>query len=513
MARVDNLTNFLTDVASAIKTKKGDNTDILASNFDTEIANLPSGGGDPTEEKKVFLYTPYGDLAYSYSVNEFNELSEMPSGVEIEGLTFQEWNWTLAEIKSYLATTGGLAVYAGGTYTTSDGKLKFHFNLAKPETITFTTFAIEGTPTIDWGDGTTETISTSGALTHEYQTTGDMVISIDGNVTLAQNFFNSQQLRITEAHLTNMKIRPSLFTNSIVNKLTLSNTVAPYGNASSNMSGFLQNAQGIQCVVLPRGLDITSASNYVIGGAPMLEKFILAGNTSATPYQFINNVEHLECLTIPLTATVSNEPVSNVPYAKIKELGVVSSSTSAYQVFKGLNYLKKAYLSAPQATSMSYTFNGCHALEEVHFGDVSSVTSWSYTFNGCRSLKSITIPANVTSFGDETFSQCRLLKELTLPSGTTSLGGACFSTCQSLTYLKIPKGVSTINTNLFLNSGLQVIDFSDHESVPTLSNVNAFSGLINANTYEIRVPSALYNDWVAATNWSDSTIVSHIVAV
>ena len=45
MARTDTLTNYLTDVATAIKTKKGDNTPIKASEFDTEIANLPSGGG------------------------------------------------------------------------------------------------------------------------------------------------------------------------------------------------------------------------------------------------------------------------------------------------------------------------------------------------------------------------------------------------------------------------------------------------------------------------------------
>lgn len=45
MARTDTLINFLTDVASAIKEKKGDNTSILASDFDTEIIDLPSGGG------------------------------------------------------------------------------------------------------------------------------------------------------------------------------------------------------------------------------------------------------------------------------------------------------------------------------------------------------------------------------------------------------------------------------------------------------------------------------------
>lgn len=49
MARTDSLTNFLTDVSTAIKTKKGDDTPIKASNFDTEIANLPSGGGDIEE--------------------------------------------------------------------------------------------------------------------------------------------------------------------------------------------------------------------------------------------------------------------------------------------------------------------------------------------------------------------------------------------------------------------------------------------------------------------------------
>lgn len=45
MARTNNLTNFLTDVATAIKTKKGDDTPIPASDFDTEIIDLPSGGG------------------------------------------------------------------------------------------------------------------------------------------------------------------------------------------------------------------------------------------------------------------------------------------------------------------------------------------------------------------------------------------------------------------------------------------------------------------------------------
>ena len=49
MARINNLTNFLTDVATAIKTKTGDSTAIPASQFDTKIANITTGHLDNTE--------------------------------------------------------------------------------------------------------------------------------------------------------------------------------------------------------------------------------------------------------------------------------------------------------------------------------------------------------------------------------------------------------------------------------------------------------------------------------
>lgn len=44
MARINNLTNFLNDVSSAIKEKLGDNTPIPASQFDTKIASIETGG-------------------------------------------------------------------------------------------------------------------------------------------------------------------------------------------------------------------------------------------------------------------------------------------------------------------------------------------------------------------------------------------------------------------------------------------------------------------------------------
>lgn len=48
MARTDTLGHFLTDVADAIRTKTGSSETIVASDFDTEIENIPSGGTTPT---------------------------------------------------------------------------------------------------------------------------------------------------------------------------------------------------------------------------------------------------------------------------------------------------------------------------------------------------------------------------------------------------------------------------------------------------------------------------------
>lgn len=63
MARTDNLTNFLTDVADSIREKKGTTESIKASDFDTEIESI-SGGGELIKINTVVVsqtlspYTP-----------------------------------------------------------------------------------------------------------------------------------------------------------------------------------------------------------------------------------------------------------------------------------------------------------------------------------------------------------------------------------------------------------------------------------------------------------------------
>ena len=104
MARTNNLTNFLTDVAGAIKEKKGSEANIPAANFDTEIRNLPSQG--TYQEKSVTIYangtqTIEPDTGYD-AISELEIITQVPS----LALQTKNYNFTTNENVTLEPDTG-----------------------------------------------------------------------------------------------------------------------------------------------------------------------------------------------------------------------------------------------------------------------------------------------------------------------------------------------------------------------------------------------------------------------
>ena len=96
MARTDTLGNFLTDVANAIKEKKGTTDTIPASNFDTEIANLPSGGGKYAPKYILFRDCTETDLTEEISNLDTKNITSMKnmfySCKNVTSLDLSGWN-------------------------------------------------------------------------------------------------------------------------------------------------------------------------------------------------------------------------------------------------------------------------------------------------------------------------------------------------------------------------------------------------------------------------------------
>ena len=133
-----------------------------------------------------------------------------------------------------------------------------------------------------------------------------------------------------------------------------------------------------------------------------------------------------------------------------------------------------------------------------------------YAFYNCCSLVSITIPTDVTSISPYTFQNCYSLASITIPDGVTSISSYVFQSCYSLASITIPDGVTSVGSNAFDNCyGMRYYDFSACTAIPTLSNMNAFNNI--PSDCQMLIPSALFDEWSAATNWN--TYESKMVSV
>jgi hypothetical protein len=97
-------------------------------------------------------------------------------------LTCQGWNWTLADIKTYVTSYSKCNI--GATYITTDGKTYLHIHIATTGRMTIPLYfsqTVSAGVSIDWGDGSTaQTLSGTGNVntTHVYTAVGDYYVAL-----------------------------------------------------------------------------------------------------------------------------------------------------------------------------------------------------------------------------------------------------------------------------------------------------------------------------------------------
>ena len=398
----------------------------------------------------VNFYDYDGKLLYSYTKNDFLNLTNLPSwsnGTN-ENLTFEGWNWTLANIKTQINTVDGV-VNVGAIYHTTDNKTHITCKPTEtfPQAYICLTPTIADAVTVDWGDGTTDTWTSVAQAIKNHTYTGvtnssayDIAISCSSGTYSFSTYITGSQSNNQNCVYTDVKLS---------NQVTRLSNYCFYGCSS------------LQSIAIPD--NVTSLGDYCFSGCSSLQSIIIPNTVTSLGTQCFYNCYFLQSIAISSSVT---------------SLGI--------NCFSGCYSLQFITISNTVTTLGNQCFSACYSLQSITIPD--SVRSLNNNcFQNCYSLQFITIPNSVRSLGDNCFQNCYSLQSITIPNSVTSLSNYCFSGCYSLQHITIPSGVTTFGNSCFYGcSSLQSITIPN--AVTSLGN-QCFFGCYSLQS--ITIPSGV----------------------
>ena len=392
-------------IGQAIISKGGATESMTPAQMPAAIAAIPSGEADEPEEKDINFYDAWGKRIYSYTLDEMQALTELPSLPSRDGFVAQEWNWTLEQLKTVddFADVGGIyAPSDGATHVTIviddmlDPVARINFGLTSGSRAT-----------LDWGDGSTPeviTLTTQTTRYHTYQAIGtyDVVISSDSGAvtfgTIAGSYSNSNFRYIRK-----------------IIKLN-------YGkNARCNIYHSHDN--------LPIS-ELTFSKECFGSGSEIY--YVIEANC------------YLKAIAFPSTLSISETIGSNNGI----ELFLIGFNTEGYGNFQ-LSGTKLKRIRLPFGAKIN---NISKTLRKIHLPNgVDTIISRSIE-NG-DNLQQINLPDSITEFPDHTISNCYSLVKIAIPTNIRSIGRYCLNDNYSMLLIDFRRStmIPTIDSSSFKN--------------------------------------------------------------
>lgn len=362
----------LTSIADSIR-KKAKKTEKLSfpAGFVSAIEGIETGGGsapvvvEEPEEKAVNFYDYDGRRLFSYTAEEAAALTELPTPPARDGLVFQEWNWTLDEVKKAKAAD------IGANYTTADGKTRLYIKIKNQARKDMTLNLYQNTAgdiSVDWGDGSAaETSDTAGdiSLPHTYESAGEytITITVKAGAKAGLGHFSSPYKQVLSGSGTNQD-NDTFSSNIHTNALIRAEIGADIADIECEAFYGCENLESIN---IPTSIAHIKTDAFL----------------DCRKLQWISNKHMLSMYNFALTE-------NGLQRAAFGGGGYTFGSSAAFQKDKNL---KRAVLPTHYSMVLSSDYNGCTALVEVICNNnIKKIGSMA--FFGCCSLKKLDLTKN-----------------------------------------------------------------------------------------------------------------------
>jgi len=339
---------------------------------------------------------------------------------------------------------------------------------------------------IDWGDGTTSTVTTTASTDtpHTYTPGTGTPCSLGYTTFKIRVYFTGTGVSV----LNNCNIMPIPISGDNLSFQSCAVLEAYYGDSTQNTTVVNFYSQGssnssigvytyLQFVKLPATVSWTQWNNAFYNCIALLKVVMPTSNSAATQHlstfsgcynlleltipsnstgittfgNAFQNCYNLRSITLPTTLN-SCTTFSTCFYAcynlrsvTLPSINVCNNFQLAFYQCAQLEWVK--FTSMPTvvgAIIMNNAFGTCTNLQNVYFpatGTAGSIYAFDYTFSQCYQLKSIVLPSNINvSAFNNTFVSCHALTSCILPTSAAACTtyANMFYLCYSLLKITLP---------------------------------------------------------------------------
>lgn len=352
-----------------------------SANLPDTIESIPTGGGggDVVENPALRLIDWEGTILKDYSKADALALEALPapstlsaySDIDHEYLLFQEWNWSLANIKTWVQNHSGEALFVGAIYTTTDSQNH------------------KG-----WDDPRLD---------------NDKLVSYfkKGN-----GYLNNQQwFNFTSLRAVSLMYKIALFGTQVFQNCSCLKSINIPSETTNIGQNAFANCSNLKFVSLPAELITIGTSAFQYCGR--LNSINVPDSVTSIGQSAFQGCGNIRTINIPSGVTII-QPSTFQSCTNLESIIIPNGVTTiGDNAFTDCKYLKTINIP-PTVTSIGRNaFSDCINLLSINIPD-GVVSMQQYVLNDCYTLLSLDIPSTVTTIYQYAFANCYSLKDIIL---------------------------------------------------------------------------------------------------